>query len=76
VYSRGELQGGSSVMLSAPMVGGNALAITFLRNSGDVVKKGDIVAQFDTTDQVYKTARGAGRPRRGGAEKSSRPMRS
>ena len=54
VYSRGELQGGSSVMLSAPMVGGNALAITFLKNSGDIVKKDEVVVQFDTTDQLYK----------------------
>jgi RND family efflux transporter MFP subunit len=54
VYARGELQGGSSVMLSAPMVGGNATAITDLRASGELVKKDDVVVQFDTTDQVFK----------------------
>lgn len=54
VYARGELQGGNSIMLAAPMVGGQALAITFLRGSGELVKKGDVVAQFDTTDQTYK----------------------
>ena len=28
VYARGELQGGNSIMLQAPMVGGQQLAIT------------------------------------------------
>jgi len=54
VYARGELQGGNSVMLSAPMVGGNQLAITDLRASGELVKQGDVVVQFDTTDQSFK----------------------
>jgi RND family efflux transporter MFP subunit len=54
VYARGELQGGNSIMLSAPMTGGGQLAITELRNTGDLVKKDDVVVQFDTTDQVYK----------------------
>jgi len=54
VYARGELQGGNSVMLTAPMIGASQLAITFLRNTGDLVKKDDVVVQFDTTDQVYK----------------------
>ncbi len=54
VYARGELQGGNSVMLSAPMVGGNQIAITDLRSSGELVKQGDVVVQFDTTDQQFK----------------------
>ncbi len=54
VYARGELQGGNSIMLQAPMVGGAQLAITELRGSGELVKKDDVVVQFDTTDQVYK----------------------
>ncbi len=54
VYARGELQGGNSVMLSAPMAGGNNLAITDLRTSGELVKQGDVVVQFDTTDQNFK----------------------
>lgn len=54
VYARGELQGGNSIMLQAPMVGGQQLAITEMRDSGELVKKGDVVVQFDTTDQLYK----------------------
>jgi multidrug efflux pump subunit AcrA (membrane-fusion protein) len=54
VYARGELQGGNSIMLQAPMVGGAPLAITELRGSGELVKKDDVVVQFDTTDQAYK----------------------
>ena len=54
VYARGELQGGNSIMLTAPMVGGTELAITFLRASGELVNKDDVVVEFDTTDQIYK----------------------
>ena len=54
VYARGELQGGNSIMLQAPMVGGAQLAITELRTTGELIKKDDVVVQFDTTDQVYK----------------------
>src|SRR5258707_195470 len=54
VAARGELQGGNSEMLTAPMIGGGTLAITYLREPGEVVKPGDIVAQFDTTEQDYK----------------------
>src|SRR5437016_12276742 len=54
VYARGEFQGGNSVMLTAPMAGGNDMSITSLRAPGELVKAGDIVAEFDTTDQAYK----------------------
>jgi hypothetical protein len=54
VAARGELQGGNSEMLTAPMIGGGTLALTDLREPGEVVKPGDIVAQFDTTEQDYK----------------------
>jgi HlyD family secretion protein len=54
VYAKGELQGGNSKMLSAPMVGGVDLSLTSLRSPGELVKAGDTVAEFDTTDQVYK----------------------
>jgi HlyD family secretion protein len=53
VSARGELQGGNSEMLTAPMVGGGDLAITYLRDAGELVKTGDVVAQFDTTQQEY-----------------------
>jgi multidrug efflux pump subunit AcrA (membrane-fusion protein) len=54
VAAKGELQGGNSEMLTAPMAGGGALAITFLRESGDLVKEGETVVQFDTTEQEFK----------------------
>ncbi len=54
VTAKAELQGGSSEMLTAPMMGGAQLVLTDLRNSGDLVKDGDVVAQFDTTEQQYK----------------------
>jgi multidrug efflux pump subunit AcrA (membrane-fusion protein) len=33
VYARGEFQGGNSIMLTAPMAGGNDMSITFLRSA-------------------------------------------
>jgi multidrug efflux pump subunit AcrA (membrane-fusion protein) len=53
VSARGELQGGNSEMLTAPMVGGGDLPITFLRQPGELVQSGDVVAEFDTTQQEY-----------------------
>ena len=54
VAARGELQGGNSEMLTAPMIGGGTLAITDLREPGELVKPGEVVAQFDTTEQEYR----------------------
>jgi HlyD family secretion protein len=54
VYARGEFQGGNSIMLTAPMAGGSDMSITSLRGAGELVKAGDIVVEFDTTDQLYK----------------------
>jgi multidrug efflux pump subunit AcrA (membrane-fusion protein) len=54
VAAKGELQGGNTEMLSAPMTGGGALTIKSLRESGDLVKEVDIVAEFDTTEQEFK----------------------
>lgn len=53
VAARGELQGGNSEMLTAPMVGGNDLAITFLRQPGEMVQSGDVVVEFDTAQQEF-----------------------
>jgi HlyD family secretion protein len=53
VTARGELQGGNSEMLSAPMVGGGDMAITTLRQPGELVEAGDVVVQFDTTQQEF-----------------------
>jgi len=54
VAARGELQGGNSEMLTAPMTGGGDVAITFLRAPGELVNSGDTVVQFDTTEQEFK----------------------
>jgi HlyD family secretion protein len=54
VAARGDLQGGNSEMLIAPMVAGNEMAITILRTPGELVNEGDVVVQFDTTEQAFK----------------------
>src|SRR5664279_1480368 len=54
VTCRGELQGGNSEMLTAPMIGGGDMAITSLREPGELVSPGDVVVQFDTTEQDFK----------------------
>src|SRR4051812_26049247 len=54
VAARGELQGGNSEMLTAPMIGGVDMAITQLREPGELVSPGDVVVQFDTTEQEFK----------------------
>src|SRR5262245_7479785 len=53
VAARGELQGGNSEMMTAPMAGGGDLIITDLREPGEFVNPGDVVAQFDTTQQEF-----------------------
>jgi HlyD family secretion protein len=53
VAARGELQGGNSEVLTAPMAGGGDMAITYLREPGELVKKDDVIAQFDTTQQEF-----------------------
>jgi HlyD family secretion protein len=53
VNARGELQGGNSEMLVAPMTGVDSMPITFLRSAGELVQAGDTVVQFDTTQQEY-----------------------
>jgi HlyD family secretion protein len=54
VYAKAELSTTDSVMLSAPTVGGDALQITHLAQTGDSVKKGDVVIEFDPSEQHYK----------------------
>jgi hypothetical protein len=53
VSARGELQGGNSEMLVAPMTGSDTMAITYLREPGELVKAGEEVVQFDITTQEY-----------------------
>jgi len=54
VSAKGELSGGHTEMLSAPMTGGGDMAITYLREPGELVNPGDIVVKFDTTEQEFK----------------------
>jgi len=51
VSARGELQGGNSEVLTAPMTGGQDMAITSMRDTGELVNPGDTIVQFDTTQQ-------------------------
>lgn len=53
VAARGELQGGNSEMMVAPMVASDGLTLTFLREPGELVKAGDTVAEFDSTMQEF-----------------------
>jgi multidrug resistance efflux pump len=53
VTAKGELQGGDSAMLTAPMAGGVELVITSLREPGELVKAGDTVVEFDTTELTF-----------------------
>jgi HlyD family secretion protein len=54
VNATGELRASHSIMLSAPAVGGDSLQITHLVRTGQPVKKGDIVFEFDPSEQLYK----------------------
>ena len=54
VSAPGELRGGNSEVLSAPMTTGGELRITTLRKTGEVVNSGDVVVEFDPTDQQYR----------------------
>ena len=54
VSARGELKGGNSEVLSAPLTTGGELHITTLRKTGEVVNAGDVVVEFDPTDQEYR----------------------
>jgi|HubBroStandDraft_1064217.scaffolds.fasta_scaffold00113_6 HlyD family secretion protein len=54
VTATGELRATHTIMLTAPPVGGGALQITQLSHTGVPVKKGDIVIEFDPSEQHYK----------------------
>ena len=53
VTAKGELQGVKSEMLPAPMIGSGELVITDLREPGEIVRAGDVVVEFDTTEQTF-----------------------
>jgi len=54
VFVRGELKASHTEMLSAPPVGGGALQITHILRTGTVVKKDELVVEFDPSEQQYK----------------------
>lgn len=54
VTAKGDLQGGNNQMLTVPMTGGQSVAITFLRQNGELVQKGDEIVKFDTTEQDFR----------------------
>jgi len=54
VLITGELKASRSEMLTAPPIGGGALQITHLLHTGSAVKKGDLVIEFDPSEQHYK----------------------
>jgi len=53
VTATGDLQGATAVMLTTPPTGGREMIVTYLRKQGELVNEGDVVAQFDTTEQEY-----------------------
>jgi HlyD family secretion protein len=54
VYVTGELRASHSEMMTAPPIGGGALQLTHLLHTGVAVKKGDLVMEFDPSEQHYK----------------------
>lgn len=54
IEAKGELVGGNTQMLTVPMTGGQQSAITMMRQNGELVKSGDTVVQFDTTEQEFR----------------------
>lgn len=54
VYATGALRASHSEILTAPQIGGGSLQITHLLHTGTAVKKGDLVMEFDPSEQHYK----------------------
>ena len=54
VFLTGEVKASHSEMLTAPPIGGGSLQLTHLLHTGSPVKKGDLVMEFDPTEQHYK----------------------
>jgi RND family efflux transporter MFP subunit len=53
IYARGQVRGGNSQTLTAPLTGGTELHILSLKTNGAAVKAGDVVVTFDPTDQEF-----------------------
>jgi HlyD family secretion protein len=54
VYATGELRASHMETMAAPPIGGGVLEITRLLHTGTPVKKGDLVIEFDPSEQHYK----------------------
>ncbi|HVN20015.1 MAG TPA: efflux RND transporter periplasmic adaptor subunit, partial [Dongiaceae bacterium] len=54
IFATGELKATHSEMLTAPPIAGGSLQITHLLHTGSAVKKGDLVVEFDPSEQIYK----------------------
>ena len=54
VHTTGELRAGHFVTVAAPPIGGGTLQITYLAHTGTPVKKGDLVVEFDPSEQRYQ----------------------
>jgi HlyD family secretion protein len=54
VHVIGELRASHSEMLTAPPIGGGSLQITHLLHTGAPVKKGELVLEFDPSEQHFK----------------------
>ena len=54
INSTGELRASHMEMMTAPPIGGGALQITHLLHTGTAVKKGELVMEFDPSEQLYK----------------------
>jgi HlyD family secretion protein len=54
VFVTGELRASHTEVLTAPQIGGGAMQITHLLHTGAAVKKGDLVIEFDPSEQHYK----------------------
>jgi len=54
VFVTGELRASHSEILIAPQIGGGSLQLTHLLHTGATVKKGDLVMEFDPSEQHFK----------------------
>jgi HlyD family secretion protein len=54
IFANGELSAQHSGILTAPPIGGGSLQITHLLRTGAPVKTGDVVFDFDPSEQQYK----------------------
>jgi len=54
VFATGEVRASHMETMTAPPIGGGSLEITHLLHTGTPVKKGDLVMEFDPSEQKYK----------------------